>query len=350
MKPFIETLKPAPVKGGFSMEDYWVWCGSAIKGPDGLFHLFAARWPKKFPFFSGYKVSSEVVRAVSSTPEGPYEFQEVLLPDRGEGFWDGRMTHNPTIVKYKEKYLLFYIGGTFSGKRPAAHELLPDSKIPEEERASFSHKPDECYQSIKIGCAMADSPAGPWIRPDSPCLDIRRDKWDSTVVTNPGPLVMENGEIYLYYRSNTPKGLRIGLAKSAGPGKPYERVSDNPVLDFPSGDFVEDIFVWQNEEGSYEMLAKDMLGGLTGEKHAGVHCLSENGVDWSTAPDPKAYTRHVKFDDGTLRALGHMERPQLLFANDEHPHRPTHLFTAASEGGEGNWTVKRTWNMAIPLT
>ena len=68
-----------------------------VQGEDGRYHLFAARWPKELPFFDGYKVHSEVVRAASPTPEGPYEFQEVVLPARGAEYWDGRMTHNPTI-------------------------------------------------------------------------------------------------------------------------------------------------------------------------------------------------------------------------------------------------------------
>ena len=69
---FIDRILPAPVGGGFVMEDYWVWCGSVIQGEDGQYHMFASRWPGSLPFFDGYKVGSEVVRAVSGTPEGPY--------------------------------------------------------------------------------------------------------------------------------------------------------------------------------------------------------------------------------------------------------------------------------------
>ncbi len=41
-----ERMLPAPRNGGFRMEGYWVWCGSAIKGEDNRYHLFASRWPK----------------------------------------------------------------------------------------------------------------------------------------------------------------------------------------------------------------------------------------------------------------------------------------------------------------
>ncbi|SDM33355.1 hypothetical protein SAMN05421820_103556 [Pedobacter steynii] len=36
-----ERMLPAPVKGGFSMDDYWVWDPSVVKGEDGLYHMFA---------------------------------------------------------------------------------------------------------------------------------------------------------------------------------------------------------------------------------------------------------------------------------------------------------------------
>lgn len=43
---------------------------------------------------------------------------------------------------------------------------------------------------------------------------------------------------------------------------------------------VEDPFVWKTAEG-YEMIAKDMTGKLVGEKHAGVHARSKDGLRWS---------------------------------------------------------------------
>jgi len=62
IKPFIDRLLPAPRRGGFAQDDYWVWCGSAIRGEDDRFHIFAARWPRTLPFFAGYLTHSEVVR------------------------------------------------------------------------------------------------------------------------------------------------------------------------------------------------------------------------------------------------------------------------------------------------
>jgi hypothetical protein len=139
---FSELLR-SPSKGsGFNADDYWIWGGSATKGPDGQYHLFASRWPKQYPFNQGYVYHSEVVHAVSDKPEGPYTFKDVALPRR-PGYWDGKMTHNPTIQQWGDKYYLFYIGSTYEGESPDADSL---SRI-----GQIYKKP--AYKNIRIGVA-----------------------------------------------------------------------------------------------------------------------------------------------------------------------------------------------------
>jgi len=332
---FIGRLAPAPKIGGFAQEDYWVWCGSVIRGEDGRFHMFASRWPKALPFFAGYLTHSEVVRAVADTPEGPYDFREVVLPARGPEHWDGQMTHNPTIHRVGEVYLLFYIGSTYAGEKPEAAEVrrlgraLPQC--------------GECYGNIRIGLAAANSVYGPWRRLDQPILRPRPGKWDSSVVTNPAPCVRPDGSILLYYRSNTPDGLRIGLAGAENYQATFRRRVDDPVLTFPAG-HVEDPFVWWARD-HYELIAKDMTGEICGEKGAGIHALSPDGVGWTLADPPKAYSRRVVWADGSVTEQGALERPQLLLREG----LPTHLFAATGDGPGGFDNSTRTWNVAIPL-
>lgn len=87
---FRDRILPTNEKYGFYMKDYWVWCGSVIKGDDGKYHMFASRWPIDLPFKNHWLTNSEIVHAVSDTPEGPYEFSDVALPPRGEQYWDAR--------------------------------------------------------------------------------------------------------------------------------------------------------------------------------------------------------------------------------------------------------------------
>ena len=190
-------LLKVPKNGGFQDPNYWIWCGSAIKGEDGKYHLFAARWPKKYPFYSGYCYYSEIVRAVSEDPEGPFEFTELVMPERGAKFWDGRMTHNPTIYRIDGTYLLFYIGSTFDGGKPSLDDLLNDKD------RKYRPKPQS------IGLATASSVSGPWCRSEHPILDLRPESWDHSVVTNPAPCILPDGRIFLYYRSYNLRSLNL---------------------------------------------------------------------------------------------------------------------------------------------
>jgi hypothetical protein len=330
-RPFIARLLPAPVNGGLRMLDYWVWCGSVIRGDDGRYHMFASRWPKAFPFWAGYAVASEVVRAVADSPAGPYEFREVVLPARGERFWDGRMTHNPTVQRCGNTYLLYYIGSTYDGPTPMPDELRADKSLA---RGSWSR--------IAIGLATAPSPRGPWTRRDQPILAQAPGSWEAGPVTNPAPCVHADGSVLLIYRSSCEGRLALGVAHAESFDGPYERVGR--VEPFNATDFTEDPFIWRSGDG-YEMLAKDMLGGLTGEKHAGVHALSPDGLNWTLAPQPKAYSRTVDWSDGTRSTLGCLERPQLLIEDGV----PTHLFCAAADGPGGFDHAANSWCQSIPL-
>lgn len=314
------------------MQDYWVWCGSVIRGEDRRYHMFASRWPKSLPFWAGYAVASEVVRSVADTPVGPYEFQEVVLPARGPQFWDGRMTHNPTIHKHGDTWLLYYIGSTHDGPVPTGAALLADRSI--------AH---ESWSRICIGLATAKSVTGPWVRRDEPILAQAEDSWETSIVTNPAPCVHDDGSVLLIYRTSSGGRLALAAARAEQPDGPYCRTGQ--VTPFNDADFTEDPFIWRTDDG-YEMLAKDMLGGLTGEKHAGVHAHSEDGLNWRLADSPKAYSRTVLWSDGASTTLGCLERPQLLIEHGV----ATHLFCAAADGPGGFDHASNTWNQVIPLT
>lgn len=331
-------LLPPPKDGGFRMEGYWVWCGSAVQGEDGRFHLFASRWPKSLPMHPGWLVGSEIVRAVTDRPEGPYVFQEVVLPSRGAEYWDGRSTHNPHIVKHGGRYLLFYMGST--------HPL------PEPEPGhGFGLQDPRCIvarANKRIGLAVADSVFGPWERRDAPILATRPGKFDSFLTSNPAPCVHEDGSVLLIYKArryegNTHGGMTIGAARAEHYLGPYRVVSEGPI--FPPEQFhLEDPFIWRTADG-YELIAKDMDGRSCGEKYGGVHMRSRDGIRWEKMKEPLAYSRRIRWDDGEEQLLGNMERPFLLFRDG----KPTHLFAAVSNGTNGFMDATETWNIVIPL-
>lgn len=340
-----ERMLPAPMDGGFRMEGYWVWCGSVVKGEDGRYHMFASRWPKKYPMHPGWLLASEVVRAVSDVPEGPYRFEEVVLPARGAQYWDGRMTHNPSVMKVGDYYVLYYIGSTH-----------PFEDVPEGSEVTREDPRVIVLRSNKrIGVAISKSVYGPWSRLNSPVLNVRPDHFDNFLVSNPAPCQRPDGGMLMVYKTrsyiappyNRPlQGkMQLGVAMAPGISGPFTAQTEAPLIT-GDGYELEDPFVWHDGE-QYHMMAKDMNGKICGEKFGGTYSHSSDGIHWQVEPGLLYYSRKILWDDGIVREMGNLERPFILFEDG----KATHLFFATSDGknGAGFMACQNTWNMVIPL-
>jgi len=335
---FIDRLLPAPKGGGFAMKDYWIWDPSVIKGEDGRYHMFASRWSKQYGF-GNWVTNSEVVRAISDTPEGPYEFVEVVLPARGKQYFDGCTTHNPRIVKSGDYYVLYYFGNNYDEPTPAFTENVWESGLGQK---AWMHK--------RIGMAYSRSIAGPWKRVDQPILNPRKGEWDASITSNPSPVVLPNGKVYLVYKSsplNYNPPLLLGAAQADSFLGPYRRLSEKPIFSFHTDqnheNDVEDPFVCHNGQ-QFELIMKDRYGKICGEEGGGIHAYSKDGIDWHLSKSVKAYSKTIQWDDGTTSHQANFERPFLLFENG----KPTHLFAATGDGS-APYQFERTWNMVIPL-
>jgi hypothetical protein len=336
---FVDRILPAPRDGGYQDSTYWVWGSSVIKGEDNRYHMFASRWSKKVNF-GNWVTNSEVVHAVADTPVGPYKTQDLVLPSRGKEYWDGMCTHNPRIVKYGKQYLLYYFGTTYDFDQPT-----PENPKVSKENWNIA------WKNKRIGVAISNSVYGPWKRLDKPILEPREGHWDASITSNPAPVVNEKtGEILLMYKSSADASkppLLLGVAKATNPEGPYERLSDEPILRFETKDNnridLEDPYVWWNGD-MYEAIIKDRTGELCGEEGGGIHAWSKDGVKWELFKNPKAYSRHILWDDGTTSYQNHFERPFLLIENGV----PTHFFAATGNGSK-SWSFDKTWNMVIPL-
>lgn len=325
---FHSRLMPAPLKGGLRLEGFWVWCGSVIKGDDGKYHMFASRWPNSTPFSPYWLTNSEIVHAVSNTPEGPYEFSDVALPPRGAEFWDGQMTHNPAIRKYDDTYLLYYTGTTYKGARPSA-----TNPVGETDALKL-----EAHQGERIGLATAKSPYGPWQRLDKPILDVVPNSWEQYLVSNAAPVVMKDGRVMLYYKGVEKLRVNaIGLAMAACPTCEYKRVSAQPLN---MGIGAEDPFIWQ-EDGKFKALMLDTDRRYSPDKEI-FYAVSDDGRRWRVPRQAIAVSREVLWADGTRKRMNSTERPHVLIENG----KPTHVFFATGETVSGK---RYTWNMVIPL-
>lgn len=330
---FNQNWAPSPVNGSFKMKDYITWGGSVIKGDDERYYMFASRWPKKLSM-SAWVTNSEVVLAISDSPAGPYKFEKVVLPSRGEKYWDGMATHNPTIRFHQGKYILFYTGVTYSFDQPK--ESVPTRNLYE-----------KAWNNKRIGVAVADSPFGPWKRMDKPVLQPRPGKWDGAITSNPAPVVHDNGSVILIYKSapvpyperNKNRKMEFGVVKADHYLGEYKRINKNNHISLkPVSTDVEDPYVWFDGK-LYHMLAKCMNEKITGEKGAGFYCTSKNCIEWTIAETPNAYSKTVELSDGRTLEMKKLERPQVLFEKG----KPTHVYFACiDDKGE-------IYNIARPL-
>lgn len=333
-------LGQAPRTPAFESEGYWVWGSSVIKGNDGKYHMFVSRFPKSLPFHPGWMVASEIVHAISDTPEGPYKFSDIALPARGAQYWDGRSTHNPRILEYQNKYYLIYMGSTHPFANPTYDQLTLDSPWCTVGRSNK-----------RIGLAIADSPYGPWKRFDEPILKTKPNTFYSFLVSNPSPIIQEEGSVMMIFKGRTYVGddkfsdMALGMAYAPSIEGPYTVLNNGqPIFQVDGQGEAEDPFLWKDSRG-YHAIFKDHVAKFTGEKGGGVMAHSPNGIQWTIDKDPKAYSRTVEWEDGKVEMQGQLERPFLLFENG----KATHAFFATMNGAGGFDNATQSWNMVIPI-
>ena len=341
VNPIFSKIEKTSLNYGFKMDGYWIWCGSVIKGEDGYYHMFASRWDKKYPFHPGWMIASEIVRAKSKTPEGPFIFEEVVLAARGAQYWDGRATHNPSITKFGNEYVLYYMGTTHPFNDPIPENL--DLNSPET-IVSRSNK--------RIGIATSKSINGPWKRLDSPILETKPNTFYSFLTSNPAPFINNDGSAYLIFKGRSylkkfpyQSIQKIGIAKAKHYLDKYEvQNNEHTIFDSNSIGEVEDPYLWIDDNG-FHLLVKDMGIKLSGEHHAGILLHSPDGIDWKLDNNPKAYSRTLKLLNNESITMGQLERPFILFENG----KPRCLYFATMDGNGGFQNSTSSWNIAIPL-
>jgi hypothetical protein len=344
--PFLNKLKPATVNGTFSIDDHIVWGASVIQHDDGKYYMFASFWPGPM---GNWVTHSQVALAIADKPEGPYEFKKVVLLYRDKKFWDGMMTHNPTIRKYKDTYYLFYIGVTFDFERP---------------QLSSQNEYGIAWNNKRIGVATAKHPEGPWTRYDKPLIEPRAGHWDLVNTSNPAPVIHEDGSVTLFYKSsNLPSPERnniknkdgmprfmLGVAHSKNIFGEYERLGNQDGLINLEGKLVsmEDPYVWF-DGNLYHMLVKnfDSVGNAKGM--GAIYVWSKDGVNWFLPSDaPEAYSLNVNWAEGINTKQVRLERPQIFFENGV----PKYLFLATQFREEDLKYLKKkgnTYNVAFEI-
>lgn len=287
-----------PKESGFKMDGYWIWGGSIIK-VGSTYHLFASRWKKDGPFPEGYRQNSEIVRATSLSPLGPFNFEEVVIGERDSSFWDSNMSHNPAIHKIGNEFVLFYIGSDFTTYGKNSGNLLR-----------------------RIGYATSISIYGPWKRSEKPVIDAESN--------NPA-LLADGKTVKLLYRDSN---LRIFLAESNSYKGPFTTINDNLWPECK----LEDFYLFKTKD-QYHIICEDNVGRVSGHERWGVHLFSENGKDkWKIYDPVVVYDHDILYEDGSVLHCQRRERPQLLVQKGQ----ITHLVTGVYDG-------KDSWCQPVQL-
>ena len=324
---FAAMIQPVPESAKFSDPDYYIWCGTMVRGDDGRCHLFYSRWPRKLGHYA-WVTHSEVAHAVAASPLGTFRHQDVALPTRGKEFWDGLCTHNPTVRRFGSKFYLYYMGNTGDG---VAMKTL-----------NWTHRNNQ-----RIGVAVADSPNGPWQRFDKPLIAPTPGFIDALCCANPTVTDRPGGGYLMVYKAVGDKDkLPFGgpvlhaVALSDSPLGPF-RKQPHPVFKKEGVAFAaEDPFIW-TQDHHYWAIVKDNAGHFTQRGKGTALFESADGLDWKLAKHALVATTEITWEGGHKQKLYSLERPQVFLDKG----KPALLLFAGDEDEKRN----HSFNIRVPL-
>jgi hypothetical protein len=305
--------------------DYYVWGLSVVKW-NGEYHAYYSRWNKKYKF-KGWMTNCEIAHAISSKPEGPFEFVNVVLHDKKTTGWDINNAHNPYAIVADGKICLYYISNDIRElfENEDAKIVYPDSIWFEENRTQIRNS--QC-----IGVAIADNPSGPFIRSEKAVVkpDNRQFK---NIAVNPA-VVYRNNQYTMIMKGDDvkyEKWFRIQLVgKADKPEGPFD-FELKPVYAEAQ---TEDACMW------FDMVLNKfyMVCHVMGKSELALF-NSENGVDWQ--PDSRKIFMKKEFtlSNGTVWKPERVERPFVL-TNEKG--QPIMLYVAVADKNISG-------NIAIPV-
>jgi hypothetical protein len=175
------------------------------------------------------------------------------------------------------------------------------------------------------------------------------DALDALMVSNPSITERPEGGYLMVYKAVGKKIKRLAggpvvhcVATADSPVGPFKKY-DKPVFEAKGHDFpAEDPFIWYQAD-QYRAIVKDMHGAFTDAGQALVMFESKDGFDWNLAANPLVSTLQIKWANGRVQKLKHLERPQLYMEND----KPVALLCAADTTDANN--VLHSFNVQIPV-
>ncbi|XPF93353.1 glycoside hydrolase family 117 protein [Colwellia sp. RE-S-Sl-9] len=217
-----------------------------------------------------------------------WQEQGIAVPRPAKPLVGWRSVATPDILKWKNKYYLYYQGFM-------APSGLTDNDCP-------------------VAVSVADSPDGPWQAANKVVIpNGKKGEWDQNAIHDPHPIV-HDGKIYLYYKADFDRirgskdrseAVRMqGLAIADNPLGPFTKHPLNPVLNsghetslFPFKEGVAALIIRDGNERSTIQYAEDWVNFNI----ASVVELMPNAAGFYV---PDAFT-DTKYGKGVTWGLSH---------------------------------------------
>jgi hypothetical protein len=309
--------------GAFVVSDaeWFTWCPSVLRAPDGSYHMFHSRWPKRIGF-NAWLPMSEIVHRVADRPEGPYRFLSVAIRSRAPGRGEWFTAHNPKIARFEGRYYLYFLQ-TRGGLSDAEREQMGRAG-PKDPRWK------EVRNQQRTFVAVSDSLDGPWRISRNPIVEPARTIEHITV--NPAVERAPDGTYVMIVKGDKPGETRFirnqAVATAPHPEGPWTIQPKAAIDDMDT----EDVSLW------YAPLWSRFFAVFHAHTFIGM-IESANGLDWHRAAQFEVTKREVRFDDGSAWIPENMERPFVLA---DEAGRPLVLYVACKKGG-------LTADLALPL-
>ncbi|AWB67539.1 glycosyl hydrolase family 43 [Saccharobesus litoralis] len=179
----------------------------------------------------------------------------------------------------------------------------------------------------RIGLALSDSLYGPFERvSDEPILDVSPNKkdWDSYLTTNPALLQHPNGEYWLYYKAWDK--YNDNMRKM---GVAIAKDIKGPYTKHPKNPLVSFASMKRQVEDAYVYFSDNKYYMIMRDMgvihpHVGLMLDSDDGITWSKPQLGYRTNTHYVNEQKVQR----MERPQVLMENG----KPKYLFLALMGG------------------
>lgn len=303
----------------FTTEGYYNWGSSIIKGPAGKYYLFYSRWKKEHTF-SGWLTHSEIARAISDSPTGPWTYQETVLTGRGKGHWDAITAHNPKIKYFDGQYYLYYISTNLGEQDYTEHDLTAThgKSLADKNRRMLR-------ENQRTGVAVAPTLNGPWTRKPQALLEPSGPI--TTLTVNPAIDRGADGRYYLVIKGDKPHETRFirnqAIAVGDHPDGPFQ-IQEKAVIDDLD---TEDMSIW------FDQARKRFYGVFHAHEFIGL-ITSTDGIHWEKANEYFLKNKEIAKKDGSIILPDRMERP-FVFLEDGIPK----ALSLAVKKGDESYTV-----------